>query len=44
MHQTCKGKQWYFGMKVLIGVDSESGLIHSLETTAAHVHGLTPSC
>jgi transposase, IS5 family len=27
MHQTCKGKQWYFGMKVHIGVDSESGLI-----------------
>ena len=40
MHQTCKGKQWYFGMKVHIGVDSESGLIHSVETTAAHVHEL----
>jgi IS5 family transposase len=34
MHQTCKGKQWYFGMKFHIGVDSESGLIHSVETTA----------
>ena len=43
MHQTCKGKQWYFGMKVHIGVDSESGLIHSMETTAAHVHDLTPA-
>jgi IS5 family transposase len=43
MHQTCKGKQWYFGMKVHIGVDSESGLIHSVETTAAHVHDLTPA-
>ena len=42
MHQTCKGKQWYFGMKVHIGVDSASGLIHSVETTAAHVHDLTP--
>jgi IS5 family transposase len=43
MHQTCKGKQWYFGMKVHIGVDSESGLIHSVETTAANVHDLTPA-
>ena len=30
-------------MKVYIGVDSESGLIHSLETTAANVHHLTPA-
>jgi IS5 family transposase len=30
-------------MKVHIGVDSESGLIHSVETTAAHVHELTPA-
>ena len=43
MHQTCKGKQWYFGMKVHIGVDSESGLIHSVETKAANVHDLTPA-
>ncbi len=25
------------------GVDSESGLIHSVEKTAAHVHDLTPA-
>ena len=43
MHQTCKGKQWHFGMKVHIGADSESGLIHSVETTAANVHDLTPA-
>jgi IS5 family transposase len=43
MHQRCKGKQWYFGMKVHIGVDSESGLIHSVETTAANGHDLTPA-
>ena len=43
MHQTCMGKQWHFGMKVHIGVDSESGLIHSVETTAANVHDLTPA-
>jgi len=43
MHQTRKGKQWYFGMKVHIGVDSESGLIHSVQTTSANVHDLTPA-
>jgi IS5 family transposase len=36
MHQTRKGQQWYFGMKAHIGVDESLGLIHSLETTAAH--------
>jgi IS5 family transposase len=38
MHQTKKGNQWYFGMKVHIGVDSRSKIIHSVETTAANVH------
>ena len=37
MHQTKKGNQWYFGMKAHIGVDAESGLVHTLETTAANV-------
>lgn len=41
MHQTKKGNQWYYGMKVHIGVDKDSGLIHSVETTAANVHDLT---
>ena len=41
MHQTRKGKQWYFGMKVHIGVDKDNGLIHSIETTSANVHDLT---
>jgi transposase, IS5 family len=43
MHQTCKGKQWHFGMKVHIGVDKDTGLIHSVETTPANVHDLTPA-
>ena len=43
MHQTKKGNQWYYGMKVHVGVDSENGLIHSVETTAANVHDLTPA-
>ena len=37
MHQTRKGKQWYFGMKVHIGVDTDSGLVHTLIGTAANV-------
>jgi len=37
MHQTRKGQQWYFGMKLHIGVDSKLKLIHSLLTTAANV-------
>lgn len=38
MHQAMKGKQWYFGMKLHIGVDSKSGLTHSASVTAANVH------
>ena len=36
MHQTRKGKQWYFGMKAHIGVYAQSGLAHSVETTPAN--------
>lgn len=42
MHQTRKGNQYYFGMKCHIGVDLHTGVIHSLETTAANVHDLGP--
>jgi IS5 family transposase len=38
MHQTRKGHQWYFGMKLHIGVDSQSGLAHSAVVTPANVH------
>lgn len=38
MHQTKKGNQWHFGMKLHIGTDSQSGLIHSASVTAANVH------
>jgi IS5 family transposase len=37
MCQTRKGKQWYFGMKAHIGVDSATKVIHSLVATAANV-------
>jgi IS5 family transposase len=36
MHQVKKGEQWHFGMKMHIGVDADSGLIHSVQTTAAN--------
>jgi IS5 family transposase len=43
MHQTKKGNQWYFGMKIHLGVDKDSGMIHSVVTTAVNVHDLTPA-
>jgi IS5 family transposase len=42
MHQTKKGNQWHFGMKLHIGVDSQSGLAHSAVVTAANVHDKHP--
>ena len=36
MHQTKKGNQWFFGMKAHIGVDADSGLVHTVTTTAAN--------
>lgn len=42
MSQTKKGNQWYFGMKAHIGVDSRSGLVHSLKTTAAKTNDRIP--
>ena len=41
MHQTKKGNQWHFGMKLHIGVDSETGVVHSVTTTAANAHDVT---
>ena len=35
MHQTTKGNQWYFGMKCHIGVDADSGLVHTVVGTPA---------
>ena len=43
MRQTRKGNQWHFGMKLHVGVDDQSGLVHSLATTSAKVHDLTAS-
>ena len=41
MRQTKKGNEWHFGMKVHIGVDSETGIVHSMSTTSANVHDVT---
>jgi transposase, IS5 family len=41
MHQTKKGNQWHFGMKAHIGVDAETGLVHSVVGTAANVNDVT---
>jgi IS5 family transposase len=37
MHQTRKGKQWYFGMKAHVGVDSKMKIIHTVVATAANM-------
>lgn len=36
MHQSKKGNQWYFGMKCHIGVDAQSGLVHTVISTAGN--------
>ncbi|WP_068685013.1 IS5 family transposase, partial [Variovorax sp. WDL1] len=41
MHQTKKGNTWHFGMKAHVGVDAESGLVHTVVGTAANVNDVT---
>jgi IS5 family transposase len=41
MHQSKKGNQWYFGMKAHIGVDAQSGLVHTVIGTAGNVSDIT---
>ena len=36
-HQTKKGNAWHFGYKAHIGVDRDSGLVHTVKATAANV-------
>ena len=40
-HQTKKGNTWYFGYKAHIGVDRDSGLVHTVKATAANVHDVS---
>ena len=37
-HQVKKGNTWHFGYKAHIGVDKDSGLVHTVEATPANVH------
>ena len=41
MHQTKKGNEWHFGMKAHIGVDRDSGLVHTVVSTAANVSDIS---
>ncbi len=41
MHQAKKGKQWHFGMKAHIGVDADSGIVHTVVATPANVNDVT---
>ena len=41
MRQVKKGNQYHLGMKLHIGVDAVTGLVHSLATTSANVHDVT---
>lgn len=40
MHQTKKGNQWHYGMKIHSGVDAGSGYVHTITGTAANVHDI----
>ena len=40
MHQTRKGNQWHFGMKIHAGVDAGTGYVHTITGTAANVHDI----
>ena len=41
MRQVKKGNQYHFGMKLHIGVDAKTGVVHSRSTTSANVHDVT---
>lgn len=41
MHQSRKGNQWYFGMKIHAGVDAGSGFVHTITATSGNQHDIT---
>ena len=43
MKQSKKGNQWHFGMKAHIGVDAESGLVHTVIGTPGNVNDVVPA-
>ena len=40
-HQVKKGNTWHFGYKAHVGVDGESGLVHTVKVTAANQHDVS---
>ena len=40
-HSVKKGNTWHFGYKAHIGVDSQTGLAHTIKTTSANIHDVT---
>ena len=40
-HQTKKGNTWHFGYKAHIGVDRDSGLVHTVKATSANIHDVS---
>lgn len=40
-HQTKKGNTWHFGYKAHVGVDKDSGIVHTVKVTAANQHDVT---
>ncbi len=40
-HSVKKGNQWFFGYKAHVGVDKDSGLVHTIRVTGANVHDVT---
>ena len=40
-HSAKKGNVWHFGYKAHIGVDKDSGLLHTIKTTSANEHDVT---
>ena len=41
MHSSQKGNEWHFGMKAHIGVDADSGLVHTVIGTSGNVADVT---
>lgn len=41
MHQTRKGSQWYFGIKMQFGVNDMARVVHTLVATAANMNDVT---
>ena len=40
-HSVKKGNTWHFGYKAHIGVDKDSGLVHTMRGTSANIHDVT---